>query len=296
VTDVTKPELPSCDAGLFTVERAADFAVAHTNRRLEECVTCSGTGLLRTGLDDRGRKYEVTRPCALSLLKSRLALFNSAQLPSVHALSSFDTFQVSSPAVDKAKTLAKTFAYRWPQERGFVLSGPVGTGKTHLLVATLRHATIELGVRAGYVEISLLYATIRRGFREGKSGGEIIGPLSQLDLLAIDELGKGRGSPFELETLDELISRRYNAGRVTLFATNYTLDPPPDRHEGRVSTEQLMQGSADSKRLVDRVTDRIYSRLHEMCDFSELSGAPDRRREQAELRSAGHAPKQPRRK
>src|SRR5205085_780379 len=95
----------------------------------------------------------------------------------------------------------------------FVLSGPVGTGKTHLLASTLRWVTAEMGVAAAYVEISLLYATIRRGFQEGKSGGEIIKPLSQVELLAIDELGKGRGSPFEMETLDELIARRYNAGR-----------------------------------------------------------------------------------
>ena len=32
-------------------------------------------------------------------------------------------------------------------------------------------------------------------------GGEIIGPLSDVEVLAIDELGKGRGSPFEMETL-----------------------------------------------------------------------------------------------
>ena len=52
-----------------------------------------------------------------------------------------------------------------------------------------------------------------------KSGGEIIQPLSEVEVLAIDELGRGRGSAFELETMDELIARRYNAGRVTLFGT-----------------------------------------------------------------------------
>jgi DNA replication protein DnaC len=127
-------------------------------------------------------------------------------------------------------------------------------------------------VRVSYVEISLLYSQIRRGFQDGKSGGEIIGPLSQVDVLAIDELGKGRGSQFELETLDELIARRYNAGKVTLFATNYSLKAPEERAQrGYFSTESALEAGKDSKLLCDRVGDRIYSRLCEMCEFVEFS-------------------------
>ena len=137
------------------------------------------------------------------------------------------------------------------------------------------------GVQAAYVEISLLYQTIRRGFDQGKSSGEIIGPLAEVELLAIDELGKGRGSLFELETLDELIARRYNAGRVTLFATNYSLIAPEERGRtnGYQSTHDLKEAARDSKVLSDRVGDRIYSRLCEMCEFIELpNDTPDHRR------------------
>jgi DNA replication protein DnaC len=125
------------------------------------------------------------------------------------------------------------------------------------------------------VEISLLYSQIRRGFQDGKSGGEIIGPLSQLDVLAIDELGKGRGSAFELETLDELIARRYNASKVTLFATNYSLKASEERSQqrGLVDTASLLEAGKDSRLLCDRVGDRIYSRLCELCEFVEFPGS-----------------------
>ena len=155
----------------------------------------------------------------------------------------------------------------------------MGTGKTHLLAAALGHLLLEAGVEARYVEISLLYATIRRGFSEGKSGGEIIGPLAEVEVLAIDELGKGRGSAFELETMDELIARRYNAGRTTLFGTNYSLAPARHGAKGAKSSEDLKAAAKESDLLRDRVGERIYSRLCEMCEFCTLPlDTPDHRR------------------
>ncbi|MFT3709109.1 MAG: ATP-binding protein [Archangium sp.] len=261
-------------------DRAGDFASAKLSEPLSSCPDCGGTGLIRTTTRQNGRNYEVVSPCPRALQLRRVTLFNDVHLPAVHAQASFDGYRVSNADQAKALQTAKDFALGWPASRGFILSGPVGTGKTHLLCATLKHLTVELGIKAAYVEISLLYSTIRRGFQDGKSGGEIIGPLSQVEVLAIDELGKGRGSQFELETLDELIARRYNAGKITLFATNYSLKAPEDsKVRGYLGTEGILEAAKDSKQLCDRVGDRIYSRLCEMCEFVELPAAtPDMRR------------------
>jgi len=89
----------------------------------------------------------------------------------------------------------------------------------------------------------------------------------ELDVLAIDEIGKGRGTPFEMDTLDELIARRYNAGRTTLFATNLSLagETPRAGLTDPVEFERTSQGL-----LRVRVGERIYSRLHEMCHALEF--------------------------
>lgn len=264
----------------LSFDRAGDFAVARQTTKLEECPDCGGTGLLRTIKEQNGRKYEVVAPCAWRRTAQRVQLFNAAHLPAVQANASIASYQAPTQSQHAAKKLVEDFCFRWPSQRGFILSGPVGTGKTHLLCAALKHLTIEAGVEAAYVEISLLYSQIRRGFQDGKSGGEIIGPLSQVDVLAIDELGKGRGSQFELETLDELIARRYNAGKVTLFATNYSLKAPEERSQrGYFSTDSVLEAAKDSKLLCDRVGDRIYSRLCEMSEFVEFPPVtPDMRR------------------
>ena len=261
--------------------RAGDVASARPALSIAECPECGGTGLCTSPITEGGRVYQAVAPCPRARLRRKTALFNEARLPAVHAASTFDSYRPSNAEQARGLGAARDFALRYPATRGFIVSGPVGTGKTHLLAAALRHLTLELGVKAGYVELSLLYAQIRRGFQDGKSGGEIIGPLSQLDVLAIDELGKGRGSAFELETLDELIARRYNASKVTLFATNYSLKASEERSQQRgvIDTAALIESGKDSRLLCDRVGDRIYSRLCELCEFVEFPpGSPDARR------------------
>lgn len=272
-----------CEAGGVTVERARDIAVARPTISVSSCPDCSGTGLFRTTVTDNNRTYETVARCPRAKLVDRTARFNEARLPAVHAHSTFENWRPKNAEQARGFDVVKDFAFRAPATRGFILSGPVGTGKTHLLVAALRHLTLEVGVHAGYVELGLLYAQIRRGFQDGKSGGEIIQPLCQLDVLAIDELGKGRGSTFELETLDELIARRYNSSKLTLFATNYSLKAPEERAQrGLIDTASLLEAGKDSKLLCDRVGDRIYSRLCEMCEFVEFPLAtPDARRSAA---------------
>lgn len=275
-----------CHGRMYQFVRSADRATTVSCECVKSCPRCEGRGFVYATREETfskkvgARTYEVLAPCQCRLMQKRLAAFNEAGLPAVLCGKDFDSYRPHNEEQAKAHEAVKDFALRYPEAKGFVLSGSVGTGKTHLLAAALAHAIIEKGAQGQYVEVSLLYATIRRGFQEGKSGGEIIGPLSEVELLAIDELGKGRGSAFELETLDELIARRYNANKATLFATNYSLLPPEQkRAHGYRSTEDLKGAGKDSNFLCDRVGDRIFSRLMEMCRFIEFPpGTPDMRR------------------
>jgi DNA replication protein DnaC len=82
--------------------------------------------------------------------------------------------------------------------------------------------------------------------------------------------------------LDELISRRFNSGLTTLFATNYFLEPRavPEQPGGWVRTRSAeFQREAESMTLAQRVGDRIYSRLNEMCDAIKLDPGRDFRKD-----------------
>lgn len=151
--------------------------------------------------------------------------------------------------------------------------GSPGVGKTHLMVGFLRNLILERGIACRFQDFGLLLSDMRDGYTRDVPEQHILQPLVDIDVLLLDDLGKGRNSKWELGIIDTLISCRYNAGRTTLITTNYTLDPETtlrerSRGRGHIDSEEFL--SRDTLR--DRVGDRIYSRLHEMCRIFFVRG------------------------
>jgi DNA replication protein DnaC len=249
------------------------------------CPRCGGSGymLVPSGASS------VAQVCACRHLDERIALFNQIGIPAAIARASFDSFKGWSPDHARAKTVAEDFAKKFRKDaptKGFLLYGRPGAGKTHLLVATLRWLALEKGVGGRYVELMLLLSDIRAGFSENKSHMDILKPLLYVPVLAIDELGKERGTEWERSMLDELISRRFNAGLATLFATNYFLEeresPVREQPGYRTNTRSAdFAREAEAMTLPKRVGDRVYSRLNEMCSFVKLDPGHDLRKDRA---------------
>jgi DNA replication protein DnaC len=201
-------------------------------------------------------------------MPDRIALFNQAQIPARHAKASFESFEKDLP--DAMPGFLG--AYRWVKafkpgqtNRGLVLHGAVGRGKTHLLAAMLRELALQHGVQVRFVEFTHLLASLKLGFEKGQGQGHTLDPLADMDVLAIDELGKGRNTEWELAVVDELISRRYNGMKTLLATTNYA----PGVQTG-AQANLALEGTQQS--LGDRVGDRTFSRLMEMVDFQWVQG------------------------
>ena len=182
--------------------------------------------------------------------------------------------------------------------RGVLLIGKPGRGKTHLLCALVRVFTLRDGIPCSFIEFTRLLSQIKAGYSAGRSEEQIIGRLASVPILAIDDMGKGVGSDWEMTILDALISRRYDAQRTVLVTTNYELRAPLNASQGSWGGGRGGQPQAGAAReftagrtarernrkqrervaesLEDRVGARVASRLGEMCDVRVIDG-PDAR-------------------
>ncbi len=146
-----------------------------------------------------------------------------------------------------------------------------------LAVAALRALVVERGVQGLYVNVTELIQQLQMSIDgRGPSREEILQPVIDSEVLVLDELGACRSTEWVLDQLYYVINSRYMRQRLTLVTTNYLDSPQPVRArtarnaEGPKSLPEAVERWRET--LSDRITDRLRSRLYEMCDSIELRG------------------------
>jgi len=271
----TKPAIcPEC--------RGKHYRLNNTRGQVEaavcscfECGDCGGRGFV---FEEDENGISSIRECTCAEMQKRLKLLNEAAIPGKFASAQFETF-ISQPgsvslALRKTQDFVKDFG---KGGQGLLFMGPPGVGKTHLTVAVIKALILEQGVRSKFVDFFQLLSDIRHGYSQDLSEQAIINPYVEAPVLVIDELAKGRNTEWELTMLDQIISSRYNAAdKVTLFTTNYlneTSNSGGSPGAGNlVDTQKSRKSWGGEENLQEKVGNRIYSRLVEMCQFIILEG------------------------
>ncbi len=262
---------PRCHDEGFLTKPGARYAEAVVCRHLQACPCCEGTGR-EVVATPSGEQLLQPCSCGLLALARRVHLYNQAKIPGLFHCSKISEFrcQTSSQRVTRSHFERIRDAFE-PGSKGAALFGSPGVGKTHLMTALAGWMTLTRGIEVRYADFSNLIAELKAGYDQGHGEVHVLGPVTEVPVLMIDELGKGRGSEWERGVIDSIISRRYNAGLSTFFATNYLNEAPEGAPRRGPASEAQYQES-----LRARLGPRVWSRLQAMCTLMELQG-PDAR-------------------
>ena len=187
-------------------------------------------------------------------------LLQEARVPARYARCELSTFEHDMNTQREAYRRAIRFVDSFPAvDKGLLLYGPHGVGKTHLAVGILKEVIRQKGARGHFFETRELLKLVRDTYNRGTDDTEmdVLAPVLHADLLVLDDLGAEKTSEWVQETLGLVVNTRYNARRETIFTSN--LSDSPD--------------NTDPQSFIFQLGARTRSRLVEMCEWIRIEGA-----------------------
>lgn len=254
------------------------MALSSSLPAVSECPVCAGTGWKTVDIPGKSRRLA---RCDCWVSGRTTKLLKAARIPSRYEHCTLADFDIEFPGAHRSLASARLKAGRFVEEypgekRGLLLTGPIGVGKTHLAVGIMHELIRSKGISCLFCDYRDLLKEIIDSYNPSVETTEleVLRPVVEAEVLVLDELGAVKPTPWVWDTVSYIINRRYNEERTTIITTNFS-DLPSGLLQGpqkSFSQAELAKAATHDETLGDRITDRMRSRLHEMCLIITLEG------------------------
>jgi DNA replication protein DnaC len=241
------------------------------------CGVCGGTGFVIVSKE--GREYAQPCGCRRRGAAAGADVLSLCRIPPRYEHCIFEAFTPGNAslaaALEKAMSYCATFPHVGPDEGlGLLFSGDNGVGKTHLAAAVLRELGQSKGVRGSFWDFHELIREIKSSYDAETRTTElqVLAPVVEADVLVLDDLGAWKMTDWMNDTLFYILNSRYLAKRPTLITTNFQ---DVDR-DAALAADHLRR----KEFLVERIGQRLRSRLMEMCLVIKMHGSDHRQARQ----------------
>lgn len=185
----------------------------------------------------------------------------------------FDTFQPTrenQKSLRVCKAYADTFREKLPGNNpepgrnGLFITGPKGTGKTHL-AAAIANQLMQQGTAVICMTMIDLLDRIKQTYEQSRqyggetSEGSVLNTYKAVPLLVIDDMGKEPATEWAVSKIYAIINGRYEAYMPTIITTNYS--------DAELVRRLTPKDSGDPT-----TADATIDRLREMCAGVVTSG------------------------
>ena len=249
----------------------------------EVCPICEGTGWKTVSGEAQERR--VTR-CDCQLRLRGQSLLAAARIPRRYEHCELSSYDTDFPGADRSLATARLLASKFVQEYdpregiGLLITGDIGTGKTHLAVGIIKQLILDRGVSCLFYDYRELLKHIQNSYNPTVQTTEldVLRPVFEADVLMLDELGAVKPTEWVWDTVSLILNTRYNDSRATIITTNLpNLGPGKSRSNLDSRSREAAEQSNQDKTLGDRIGEPMRSRLHEMCRIIEMPGGDFRK-------------------